>query len=150
MSDLASGRFTTERLDGPTPAAPDSGDGAVASRQPLLTNAGKRRSIVARLRVLRPNEPGPLPVLVGLAAVWVFFQAEDSVFLSSRNLSNLILQMAVPAVLAMAVVLVLIAGDIDLSLGSVTGVTSALLAVLVTNDHWGAGLFHLFHHARGF
>jgi D-xylose transport system permease protein len=42
----------------------------------------------------------------------------------------------VPAILAMAVVVVMIAGEIDLSLGSVTGVTSALLGVLLTEHHW--------------
>jgi D-xylose transport system permease protein len=36
----------------------------------------------------------------------------------------------------MAVVLVMVAGEIDLSLGSVTGVTSALLGILLTNHHW--------------
>jgi D-xylose transport system permease protein len=78
-------------------------------------------------------------VLLGLAAVWIFFQTQNGVFLSSRNISNLVLQMAVPAILSLAVVLVLLAGEIDLSLGSVTGVTSALLAVLVTSHHWPAG-----------
>jgi len=81
---------------------------------------------------------GPLPVIVGLVCVWLFFQTKDSHFLSSRNLSNLILQMAVTAILAMAVVVVMVAGEIDLSLGSVTGVTSALLGVLLTEQHWSA------------
>lgn len=58
---------------------------------------------------------------------------------SARNLSNLVLQMAVVTVLATASVVVMVAGEIDLSLGSVTGVTSALLGVLLTNDHWSAG-----------
>jgi len=43
---------------------------------------------------------------------------------------------AVTAILAMAVVLVMVTGEIDLSLGSVTGVTSALLGILLTNHHW--------------
>jgi D-xylose transport system permease protein len=68
--------------------------------------------------------------------VWIFFQTQDSHFLTARNLSNLILQMSVVTVLAMATVVVMLTGEIDLSLGSVTGVTSALLGVLLTNDHW--------------
>jgi len=79
---------------------------------------------------------GPLPVIVGLAAVWIFFQTQNSNFLTARNLSNLTLQMAVTAILAMAVVVVMVTGEIDLSLGSVTGVTSALLGILLTNHHW--------------
>jgi D-xylose transport system permease protein len=92
----------------------------------------------ARLAANRGTEAGPLPVILGLVVVWIFFQTQNSNFLSSRNLSNLVLQMAVTAILSIAVVLVLLAGEIDLSLGSVTGVTSALLGVLLTNDHWSA------------
>jgi D-xylose transport system permease protein len=91
---------------------------------------------LARLRMVIDGDLGPLPVIVGIAAVWIFFQTQNSNFLTSRNLSNLTLQMAVTAVLAMAVVLVMVAGEIDLSLGSVTGVTSALLGILLTNHHW--------------
>jgi D-xylose transport system permease protein len=95
-----------------------------------------RVSLRERLRNLAAGDLGPLPVIVGLAAVWIFFQTQNSNFLTSRNLSNLTLQMAVTAILAMAVVLVMVSGEIDLSLGSVTGVTSALLGILLTNHHW--------------
>ncbi|HWX08870.1 MAG TPA: hypothetical protein VNY33_02735 [Gaiellaceae bacterium] len=95
-----------------------------------------RVSLRERLRTLAAGDLGPLPVIVGLAAVWIFFQTQNANFLTSRNLSNLTLQMAVTAILAMAVVLVMVSGEIDLSLGSVTGVTSALLGILLTNHHW--------------
>jgi len=95
-----------------------------------------RISLHERLRTLAAGDLGALPVIIGLAAVWIFFQTQNSNFLTSRNLSNLTLQMAVTAILAMAVVLVMVTGEIDLSLGSVTGVTSALLGILLTNHHW--------------
>jgi D-xylose transport system permease protein len=95
-----------------------------------------RPQLADRLRSVLGGDLGPLPVLVGLAAVWIFFQTQNANFLTARNLSNLILQMAVVTVLAMAIVAVMVAGEIDLSLGSVTGVTSALLGVLLTNHHW--------------
>ena len=95
-----------------------------------------RVNLHERLRALAAGDLGPLPVIIGLAAVWIFFQTQNSNFLTSRNLSNLTLQMAVTAILAMAVVLVMVSGEIDLSLGSVTGVTSALLGILLTNHHW--------------
>jgi D-xylose transport system permease protein len=98
-----------------------------------------RVSLRERLRALAAGDLGPLPVIVGLAAVWIFFQTQNGNFLTSRNLSNLTLQMAVTAILAMAVALVMISGEIDLSLGSVTGVTSALLGILLTNHHWSTG-----------
>jgi D-xylose transport system permease protein len=94
------------------------------------------RGVISRLRPSLGGELGPLPVIVGLVAVWIFFQTQNGNFLTARNLSNLILQMAVVTVLAMATVVVMVAGEIDLSLGSVTGVTSALLGVLLTNHHW--------------
>lgn len=97
-------------------------------------------SLLARLRLSRSAETSPLPVLIGLVAVWIFFQVENSTFLTARNLSNLTTQMAVMAILAMAVVLVLVAGEIDLSLGSITGVTSAVLGALITTDHWAGGV----------
>jgi D-xylose transport system permease protein len=105
--------------------------------EPIVSYARTMRSGAReRARTLVAGDLGPLPVIVGLAAVWIFFQTQNSNFLTSRNLSNLTLQMAVTAILAMAVVVVMVAGEIDLSLGSVTGVTSALLGVLLTNDHW--------------
>lgn len=108
-----------------------------ATSQPIVSYARTMRSgVVDRMRTLVTGDLGPLPVVVGLVAVWIFFQTQNSNFLTSRNLSNLTLQMAVTAILAMAVVVVMVAGEIDLSLGSVTGVTSALLGVLLTNDHW--------------
>jgi D-xylose transport system permease protein len=95
-----------------------------------------RMSIRERLRAVSGGDVGPLPVIVGLALVWIFFQTQNGYFLTARNLSNLTLQMAVIAILAMGVTLVMITGEIDLSLGSVTGVTSALLGVLLTTHHW--------------
>ena len=97
---------------------------------------GVRDGLRERLRIRAAGDLGPLPVIVGLAAVWIFFQTQNSNFLTARNLSNLTLQMAVTAILATAVVLVMVTGEIDLSLGSVTGVTSALLGILLTNHHW--------------
>jgi D-xylose transport system permease protein len=108
-----------------------------AASEPVVSYARTMRSGVAdRLRTLASGDLGAVPVIVGLAAVWIFFQTQNSNFLTSRNLSNLTLQMAVTAILAMAVVVVMVAGEIDLSLGSVTGVTSAVLGVLLTNNHW--------------
>jgi len=99
-------------------------------------HSSARPSRREQLRTVLAGDLGPVPVLVGLAGIWIFFQTQNANFLTARNLSNLILQMAVVTVLAIATVVVMTAGEIDLSLGSVTGVTSALLGVLLTNDHW--------------
>src|SRR5262245_10316461 len=85
---------------------------------------------------LRTGEFGALPVLVALAAIWGYFQYKESVFLSARNLSNLILQIGVTGTLAVGIVLVLLLGEIDLSVGSVMILSSALIGWSVTNHGW--------------
>ncbi|MFL5961429.1 MAG: sugar ABC transporter permease [Gaiellaceae bacterium] len=107
-----------------------------AASVPEPVRSAELGQLRSRVRSVVAGDLGPLPVILGVAAVWIFFQTQNSNFLTSRNLSNLTLQMAVTAILAMAVVLVMVSGEIDLSMGSVTGVTSALLGILLTNHHW--------------
>ena len=79
----------------------------------------------------RSGELGSLPVIVGLIVVWLIFESFNSVFLTSRNLVQLLLQMSPVGVIALGIVIVLLVGQIDLSVGSMSGVSSALLAVLL-------------------
>lgn len=81
------------------------------------------------------GELGALPVVLGLLVIWTFFEFQDAHFLTPRNLSNLILQIAVDGTIAIGIVLVLLLGEIDLSVGSVAGATAAVLAILVTVHH---------------
>ncbi|MCX9155362.1 sugar ABC transporter permease [Niveibacterium sp. 24ML] len=74
---------------------------------------------------------------LGLAIVfiWTFFgymtmTDEGSAFLTSRNFSNLMRQMAITGMLACGMVFVIIAGEIDLSVGSLLGLLGGLAAVL--------------------
>lgn len=71
-------------------------------------------------------------VLVGLALVWVLFQLLNQNFLSPRNLSNLLLQIAVLGTLSIGMVIVLVLGEIDLSVGAIAGVSAGLLALLIS------------------
>jgi D-xylose transport system permease protein len=66
---------------------------------------------------LRSGESGALPVVLGLIAIIIFFQVENSKFLSPTNLINLIVLAAVFVLLGMAEVFVLLLGEIDLSVG---------------------------------
>lgn len=72
-----------------------------------------------------------LTMVFALIAIWIIFQyATDGAFLEPRNISNLFRQMTVTGVLAMGMVLIIVAGHIDLSVGSVVcflGVTLAML-----------------------
>jgi D-xylose transport system permease protein len=103
---------------------------------PTLTPVARLRG---PLRSLGQLDLGPVPVLLGLAVIWVVFQALNANFLSSRNLSNLVLQLGVVGMLSLGVVLVLLIGEIDLSLGTLAGVCAALLGVLLTNHGWPVG-----------
>lgn len=73
-------------------------------------------------------------VVIGLAIVWVVFQLLNDNYLSARNLSNLLLQIAVLGTLAIGMVMVLVLGEIDLSVGAIAGVSAATLAILITQQ----------------
>ncbi len=70
-------------------------------------------------------------MIIALLGIWGIFYAitENGIFISSRNLSNLFLQSATVAVIAIGVVLILVTLNIDLSIGSVVGFLGAIAAV---------------------
>jgi D-xylose transport system permease protein len=128
--DSPAGLDTATR-DGAAPGPPEAAG-------PSEGAAGTRRVLTGWLASGGGIDLGPVAVLASIAVIWIFFQAQDGAFLSSRNLSNLVLQLAVTCVLALGVVLVLTAGEIDLSLGSVTGMCGVLLGILLTDHGWPA------------
>jgi D-xylose transport system permease protein len=69
-------------------------------------------------------------VLVGIAVIWLIFQLANDRFLSAINLSNLVLQLTAVATISIGVVLVLLLGEIDLSVGAVSGLAAGVMAVL--------------------
>ncbi|MFF4215706.1 sugar ABC transporter permease [Streptomyces nondiastaticus] len=85
------------------------------------------------LRKLRSGELGSLPVVVGLIVIALVFQLRDSAFLGAENLSNLFVTAAGTGLIAVGIVFVLILGEIDLSVGSVSGLAAAVFAVLNIN-----------------
>jgi D-xylose transport system permease protein len=82
------------------------------------------------------GELGALPVVVGLVVIAIVFQALDPAFLSADNLVNLTLQCAAVGTIALGIVLVLLVGQIDLSVGSVSGMAAAVLGVGLTRYGW--------------
>ncbi|MEZ3161170.1 ABC transporter permease [Microbacterium sp. BWT-B31] len=72
-----------------------------------------------------------LPVLVALLALVIFFSTQSDVFLSSRNISNLLVQTVVTGTIALGLVFILLVAEIDLSVAAISGVTSVLMAKLV-------------------
>ncbi|OIJ43058.1 sugar ABC transporter permease [Massilia timonae] len=72
-----------------------------------------------------------LALLVAVALIWAFFHwMTEGGFTSARNVSNLMRQMSVTGILACGMVFVIIAGEIDLSIGSLLGLLGGMAAVL--------------------
>jgi D-xylose transport system permease protein len=94
--------------------------------------------LVYVVRRARQGELGSLPVVLGLIGVWAYFQTANDNFLSSGNLTNLMLQIASFGTISVGVVLVLLLGEIDLSVGYVSGLAAATMAVLNVKSDWPA------------
>jgi D-xylose transport system permease protein len=84
-------------------------------------------------RKLSQGEAGTLLVLLMVAAIWTFFQFQNDRFLSPGNLTNLVLQQAAVATISMGVVLILLLGEIDLSVAAVSGFCASVMAVLIVH-----------------
>jgi D-xylose transport system permease protein len=80
---------------------------------------------------IKGGESGVLPVVIGLIAIGVIFQSQNSLFLSAGNLTNLLVQGSFFMLLGMAEVFVLLLGEIDLSLGFLSGLGAVITAELV-------------------
>ena len=102
----------------------------------LLSVSGLRAAAASVVARIRGGDLGAVPVIGGLALIWLVFQVLNPVFLSSRNLVNLTMQCAAIGTIALGVVLVLLLGEIDLSVGSVSGLGAAVLAVTFVQLQW--------------
>ncbi|WP_257111230.1 sugar ABC transporter permease [Pseudomonas ficuserectae] len=101
---------------------------------------GLAASLKATAERIRAGDLGPLPVVIGLVVIWTAFGVLNPVFLSSANLSNLLFDAATVGIISLGVVCVLMVGEIDLSVGSISGFASALVGVLWVNQGWPVGL----------
>src|SRR6187397_1399276 len=73
-----------------------------------------------------------------LGLIWAYFHwATDSIFLTPRNLSNLMTQMSVTAILAVGMLMVIVSGNIDLSVGSVLGFAGGVAAFSMATLGYG-------------
>jgi D-xylose transport system permease protein len=83
---------------------------------------------------VRGGELGSLPIVVGLIIIAIIFQTQNAQFLTAGNFVNLMVQTAPYAVIAMGVTFALLLGEIDLSIGFVSGVGGVLTAILLNPD----------------
>lgn len=93
------------------------------------------------LQSLMRGDLGFIPVLFTLALITLYFQVTTTgVFLQARNLTNLTQQIVVISILSTAAVLVLLLGEIDLSLAAVAQTCAAIMAVLSVYQNWNPWL----------
>jgi D-xylose transport system permease protein len=102
----------------------------VTEAQPARSSAGLSGLLHERWESIRSGDVGSWPVIVGLAAIVIFFSQRNANFFTAVNFDNLIVQMAGTATIAIGVVFVLLLGEIDLSIGYVSGVAGVVVAEL--------------------
>jgi D-xylose transport system permease protein len=106
----------------------------------LIASQGVGGFVRAFVSRLRSGDLGSLPVVVGLVVIWGVFAFQNDAFLSSRNLVNLTQQSVSTGIIALGIVLVLLLGEIDLSVGSISGLSAAILAVGFVSNGWSLPL----------
>ncbi|WP_411074754.1 sugar ABC transporter permease [Streptomyces sp. cmx-4-7] len=113
-------------------AAQEPASGAVPAvdTRLLVREEGVRGYVGEFRRKLRSGELGSLPVVLAVIVIWTVFGSLDSTFLSAQNLSDLSQQIVGTGMIAVGIVFVLLLGEIDLSVGSVSGLCAAIFAVL--------------------
>lgn len=98
------------------------------------TDGAPRHDVSASNSYLRTFGP-----IIALLIVWFYFAwSTNGIFLTPRNFSNLIRQTAVIGLLAVGMTIVMLAGEIDLSVGSIVGLSG--MAAVVVQVAWHAGL----------
>ncbi|MCT9076024.1 sugar ABC transporter permease [Streptomyces fulvoviolaceus] len=160
MSDTSKVDKTDGVVEGQTTVAPadDPTAAAVSVVDPrlLVREEGLKGYWTEFKRKVKGGEIGSLPVVLGLIVIWTIFQLKNDRFLSAENLSNISFYLSATGMIAIGLVFVLLLGEIDLSVGSVSGLASALFAVFVVNhsmNPWlgliltvligvGIGMFH--------
>jgi D-xylose transport system permease protein len=87
-----------------------------------------------RFEAIKAGDAGTLPVIVGLILIVAFFYSQNENFLTAGNFTNLMVQMAGVTTIAIGVVFVLLLGEIDLSIGYVSGIAGVVVAKLQFPD----------------
>ncbi|QKV92064.1 sugar ABC transporter permease [Streptomyces sp. NA02950] len=119
---------------GPADANPVAADAVTAVDPRLLVRQeGFKGYLTEFSRKMRSGDLGAVPVIIGIAIIWAVFQWKDSAFLSPKNLSDLSILIGGTGMISVGIVFVLLLGEIDLSVGSISGLAAATLTVLNVN-----------------
>ncbi len=118
-----------------------SGSGLVdRADERLKQDSGIGGTIRSSIDRVRSGDLGSLPVVIGLVIICTVFESLNTVFLSANNLVNLLYDSSTVGVISLGIVCILMIGEIDLSVGSMSGFASALVGVLWVNQGWPVGL----------
>ncbi|MEZ4583611.1 MAG: alcohol dehydrogenase catalytic domain-containing protein [Caldilineaceae bacterium] len=104
-----------------------SGSAVLVEQQSL----SPREYVGQYARRVRSGDIGSLPIIIGLIIIAIIFQSLNQNYLTPRNFVNLIVQMAGLATIAIGVVFVLLMGEIDLSIGYVSGVAGVIMTLML-------------------
>ncbi|MFJ1753561.1 sugar ABC transporter permease [Kitasatospora sp. NPDC088134] len=118
----------TGGVNAPVPVA--AGAAPAVDPRLIVRQEGLKGYLTEFKRRLTSGELGSAPVVVALIIIWAVFGSLNSSFLSAQNLSNLSQQIVGTGMIAVGVVFVLLLGEIDLSVGSVSGLCAAIFAVM--------------------
>jgi D-xylose transport system permease protein len=110
----------------PAPAGP-GGEG---------TEEKVRVDVKTQIRRVVQGDLASVRVVLGLALIWIIFQVQEPRFLSDQNLTNLMLQITAIGLISVGIVFVLLLGEIDLSVGAVSGLCAAIMVVLNVQHGW--------------
>lgn len=130
MTTDTGGSEATSVRDAPADVEATAVPDAVVDPRLILREQGVRGYLEVARRRIRGGELGPLPVVIGILVIWTVFQLQEPRFLSAQNLTNLVVQASAVGTISVGIVLVLLLGEIDLSVGSVSGLAGAVVAVL--------------------
>ena len=111
----------------PAPTAPQAG-GTDEEKPKFDLGKAIRRVVQGDLSSVR--------VILGLVVIAIIFQVQESRFLSAENLTNLMLQITTIGLISVGIVYVLLLGEIDLSVGAVSGLAGAVMVVLNVKHGW--------------
>lgn len=111
----------------PQSAALDRSDERVRHNDTLM---GAAKASIDRIR---SGDLGMLPVALGLVIISTVFSILNPVYLAPNNLVNMLFDCATVGIISLGIVCVLLLGEIDLSVGSMSGLASAMIGVLWVN-----------------
>jgi D-xylose transport system permease protein len=110
----------------PAPTSPQTGQ---PEEKPKLDPRQMIRRVVQ-------GDLSSVRVILGLVVIAIIFQVQESRFLSAENLTNLMLQITTIGLISVGIVYVLLLGEIDLSVGAVSGLAGAVMVVLNVKHGW--------------